>query len=93
MEEPDKDLGDGTEMITLDCSHLTSVLWGVRKRASKAGWTRWKPEAQLLSEDAGVACSVCNLRDAAEASAGILVDGLDGSSAGFFLVFRPTASR
>ena len=29
---------DGTEMVTLDYSHLTSVLWGVRK-----GWTHLKP--------------------------------------------------
>ena len=31
---------DGTEMVTLDYSHLTSVLWGVCKRP---GWTMWKP--------------------------------------------------
>ena len=34
---------DGTEMVTLDYSHLTSVLWGGRARASRRGWTRWKP--------------------------------------------------
>ena len=33
---------DGTEMVTLDYSHLTSVLWGVCK-GSRPGWTRWKP--------------------------------------------------
>ena len=32
----------GTEMVTLDYSHLTSVLWRVCK-GFQAGWTRWKP--------------------------------------------------
>ena len=33
---------DGTEMVTLDYSHLTSVLWGCA-RASRPGWTHLKP--------------------------------------------------
>ena len=33
---------DGTEMVTLDYSHLTSVLWGVCK-GFQARWTSWKP--------------------------------------------------
>ena len=31
VEEFDGRWSDGTEMVTLDCSHLTSVLWGVCK--------------------------------------------------------------
>ena len=37
---------DGTEMVTLDYSHLTSVLWGVCK-GFQAGWTHLKPGRPL----------------------------------------------